>query len=180
MKTEIWKPIAGFEGLYEVSNLGRIRTFDRIVQSHDRWGNRRSFAVPGRILKPGPHPGGYKTVHLYRNGKCRSTVLHIIVAEAFHGPRPSPHHEVRHLDGRKDNCAENNLKWGTKQENEDDKLAHGTRTRGEKSNAAKLSTAQVIEIRSRRGEPQQNLADEFGCTFSNISAIQLRKSWRHV
>lgn len=70
--------------------------------------------------------------------------------------------------------------WGTKQENEADKIMHGTRGFGEKAPSAKLTTADVLQIRKRVGEPQQALAEEFGCTFSNVSAIQHRKSWRHV
>lgn len=89
-------------------------------------------------------------------------------------------HEVRHLDGDQCNCRENNLAWGTKKENEADKELHGTRLRGEQSPTARLTVPDVLAIRARIGEPQEALAAEFGCTFSNISAVQLRKSWRHV
>lgn len=132
------------------------------------------------MLSFGPHPGGYATVSLYGNGSRRPTLVHIIIAETFHGPRPFPEAEVRHIDGNKSNCSASNLCWGTRVENEHDKLAHGTRLRGEQMPTTKLTREAVLAIRRRRGEPQQDLADEFGCTFSNVSAIQLGKSWRHV
>jgi hypothetical protein len=177
---EIWKAVVGFEGAYEVSNLGRVRSLDRTGPARSRWGQDIVRVFRGRILAGGPHPNGYITMHLYLDGVRRPTVLHIIVAEAFHGPRPSPGHEVRHLDNDRKNCVAENIKWGTRAEQQADKERHGTVPRGEKSSSAKLNAADVQKIRARVGEPQQNLADEFGCTFSNISAIQRRKSWRHV
>ena len=72
------------------------------------------------------------------------------------------------------------MRYDTPAGNNADKLMHGTLPRGEDSHSAKLTTVDVLEIRRRVGEAQQTLADEFGCTFSNISAIQRRRSWRHV
>jgi hypothetical protein len=80
----------------------------------------------------------------------------------------------------KSNSRADNLAWGTHIENEADKDLHGTRAVGEQHPTHKLSEADVREIRRRTSDLQQDLADEFGCTFSNISAIQLRKSWKHV
>lgn len=140
----------------------------------------RFFA--GGLVNPGRHTGDYVQVHLYDGrGRRRYTtkLVHAVVLEAFVGPRP-PGHEALHGDHNRKHNALSNLRWGTKRENEDDKIAAGRTTRGEKSAHAKLTVAHVREIRRRVGEPQQDLADEFGCTFSNISAIQLRKSWRHV
>lgn len=157
--------MVGFEGFYEVSDMGRVRSI------------RGRYC--GRILSPGPHPGGYPLMHLYRNGRRIARTLHSLVAAAFIGPRPRGQ-EVRHKDGVKTNCRAENLSYGTHRQNEADKLAHGTLPLGEKNAAAKLTARDVREIRRRAGERQEDLAKEFGCTFSNISAIQLRKSWRHV
>lgn len=165
MSAEEWRPVPGYESLYEVSSLGRARSLHR--------------GAP-RLLALGPHPGGYRVFHLYRDGVRTSTTLHVAVTLAFHGPRPSPDHEARHLDGHKPNCRADNLAWGTRAENAADMVAHGTRRRGEQMSQAKLTEAAVHAIRARAGEPQQRLADEFGCTYSNISAIILRKSWQHV
>lgn len=176
MTEEIWKAVPGYQGYYEASTLGRVRSLDRYTV--DKRGRSRFYK--GRILAGGPHFGGYETIHLHKDGERWATVRHIVIAATFLPPRPTPDHEVRHLDGDKANCQAANLEWGTHEENEADKDRHGTRLRGERVGGAKLGEAAVRAIRERAGEPQQDLADEFGCTFSNISAIQLRKSWRHV
>lgn len=177
--TEIWKAVPGFEGLYEVSDQGRMRSLDRDIEYTMASGRAVVRRRRGQILALGPHVGGYRTVHLYDGGLSRATALHIVVAEAFHGPRPSPRHVVRHLDGDASNCAAANLCWGTPAENSADTLRHGTRLRGERIVGSKLSAGDVREIRASP-LPQAILAERYGCTFSNISAIQLRKSWRHV
>lgn len=177
---ENWKPIAGFEGLYEVSDLGRVRSLSRLVMFTSKRGKRCERAFKGRVLSLSVGVSGYFMLQLYDGGLARATALHIVVAETFHGSKPSSEHEVRHLDGTKLNCAAANLAWATHTENEADKVVHGTLRRGEDNAQSKLSAEDVAKIRRRVGERQQDLADEFGCTFSNISAIQLRKSWRHV
>lgn len=176
--TEIWKPVVGFEGLYEVSNLGRVRGLDRHITRMGRWGRVQSYLHRGRVIRPGPHHGGYLLIHLYRGSEVKSTTAHAIVAEAFIGPRP-PGMEVCHNDGDKKNCAESNLRYDTPSGNNQDKEYHGTARRGEDHTRAKLTERDVKEIRASSAL-QQDLADRYGVTFSNISAIRLRKSWRHV
>jgi hypothetical protein len=176
---EIWKAIAGFEPYYDVSNFGRVRSKDRVVNKRTKGGVFHDVLFRGRILALCPHTTGYVMVHLYVDRVRTPKLVHALVAEAFIGPRP-PGAEVRHGDGQKQNCHADNLSYGTHSENENDKLLHGTRHRGESSVSAKLTEADVLKIRSLRGVPQQELADTYGVTFSNISAIQLRKSWRHV
>jgi predicted chitinase len=160
--SERWLPVPDFEGLYEVSDLGRVRSL-----------------YTGRFLALSPHTAGYLMVHLYRNGERTAKTLHRTVLEAFVGPRP-PKMEVRHLNGNRKDCRLANICYGTKAENEADKLGHGTRLRGEAMPMTKLTADAVRAIRARRGERQEDLAAEFGCTFSNVSAIQLGKSWKHV
>lgn len=176
---ERWIPVPGYEGLYEASTFGRLRSLDRVVQHRNRWGKLGSLRVHGRVLGGGPHLGGYRTAHLYSGGVRWATAFHIVVALTFHGPCPMGL-EVRHLNGRHEDNRPVNLRYGTRRENEADKELHGKRFRGEDVACAKLDTAQILEIRRRVGEPQKQLAEAFGCTFSNISAIQLRKSWTHV
>lgn len=159
---ERWLPVVGFEGLYDVSNLGRVRSL-----------------YTGNILSLGPHAGGYKVAHLYAAGKRTARTVHSMVLTAFVGPR-KPGQEAMHRNHIQSDNRLANLHWGTRKENEEDKMRAGRVLRGEASTSAKLTAQQVVEIRRRRGVPQQDLADEYGCTFSNISAIQLGKSWRHV
>lgn len=96
---EHWKPIAGYEELYEVSDLGRVR----------------SLKV-GRCLKPQLAGLGYKKVELYRTGKKKSVFVHRLVAKAF-VPNPSKFLEVNHIDEDKSNNAASNLEWCSRKYN---------------------------------------------------------------
>ena len=124
---ERWLPMAGYESLYEVSDLGRVRSLDRISRTIQGAFRRHR----GRILRPRTGPRGYSHVTLYRAGpdpvRKRQTVqtVHVLVLEAFGGPRPGPTYEGRHLDGNPDNNALVNLAWGTRQENWEDRRRHG-------------------------------------------------------
>jgi hypothetical protein len=109
-----WRPVVGYEGLYEVSNTGQIK---RVGRGH--------AATPGRILKQQIHANGYPHVGLHDSGARRTVTVHGVVARAFHG-LPELGQEVRHLDGNSLNCSADNLAWGTHSENELDTVAHGT------------------------------------------------------
>lgn len=96
--TENWKAVPGYGGLYEVSDLGRVRSYARGT---------------ARLLRPGIASHGYPTVAL---GRGKSRTVHSLVAEAFLGPRPAGQ-EVCHRDGDRANPALSNLVYGTRSEN---------------------------------------------------------------
>lgn len=124
MSTEIWKPILGAEGRYEVSSLGRVRSLPR-------------EKTPGGILKAHSNRKGYQQVTISRNGKGRTKRVHVLVAQAFHGPRPFDGAHVRHLNGNPaDNRAEN-LRWGTASENNRDTIEHGNHKQVAKTHCPK-------------------------------------------
>lgn len=118
---ERWEPIAGHEGMYEVSDLGNVRSLDRIITYSDG----RVYKTPGRMLRPGVSKVGYKVVSLSRNGKPKIHYVHRLVLEAFTGPAPVGQ-ECRHMDGDAMNNAHSNLQWGTRYENIHDQIRHGT------------------------------------------------------
>ena len=114
------------------------------------------------------------------NGVCKS--IHRMVCEAFHGPPPSPLHQVAHNNGDPhDNRAEN-LRRATVAENSADKEAHGTAVKGAAHYASKLSDDDVRAIRRRavEGESQRLLARVFGVAPPTINNIVHRRKWRHV
>lgn len=178
---ETWKPVVGFEGLYEVSDLGRVRSLDREIEWAYKSGKVALRLHKGRILSPSSTKkyAGYLQVNLHARKERKNVTVHSLVAAAFIGQRP-PGIEIAHSDGNTHNNRVNNLRYTTSAENNKDKIKHGTHLFGETSPSAKLTRKEVEEIRSAKGVPQQTLADKYGVTFSNISAIQLRKSWRHV
>jgi HNH endonuclease len=118
-------------------------------------------------------------VHLRKNGVGFSRMVHRLVALAFiENPENKP--EVNHKEAPKTNNAANNLEWATRAENDEHKKVHGWTTPGTKNAQAKLTEAQVIEIRNLRkqGWSEDELAAQYGVTSSNVSLIVLRKSWR--
>lgn len=112
MKTEIWKPIKGYESYYMVSNKSEVKRIETYV-NHPNGGKK---IVRERILKHYVSQGGYISICLSA-GKKKTLNLHRIVADAFI-PNPENKKCVNHKDGNKHNCSINNLEWVTYSENE--------------------------------------------------------------
>ena len=114
---EIWKAIPGFDGAYEVSNLGHVRSLDRIIRASNQHGVFMRH-VKGTQLKPNRIGKGYSQVKLYRTQtdyECR--LVHLLVAECFMCEAPSATHQMNHVDGIKSNNHVDNLEWCTPKEN---------------------------------------------------------------
>lgn len=172
---EEWHPIVGWEGLYEVSSLGRIR------------------GLCSNVIRSCPvNNSGYPCIILSqrKNGvrRTQTKTVHHHVAAAFLGPRP-PKHDIDHVDGDKTNNRADNLEYVSRGENHRRAYALGLRVpakrnvaHGERHHWTRLTEAQVREI---RGTPffhgiNEHFAAKFGTTFSNVSAIRLRKSWKRI
>jgi hypothetical protein len=170
---ERWMPVVGFEGLYEVSDIGRVLSLDRnIVYSDGRICHHR-----GKVLAPGIGSHGYPSVDL-----CGVMfTVHSLVAAAFIGPKPMGT-EVAHRDGDRTNPRLNNLRYKTPKKNCAEKVRHGTDNRGEKHYAAILTESEVIQIRSRSraGERECDLMRYFGTSRNCIANIRHNRTWRHV
>ena len=103
---EEWRSVVGYEGLYEVSNTGQIRSFDRYV----KYSNGQIHLHKGRILSPGKNTKGYLSVVLNCSGKRKTITVHILVAEAFI-PNPDNLPEINHKNEDKINNRVENLEW---------------------------------------------------------------------
>lgn len=119
MKEE-WRPVVGYEGRYEVSNHGRVRSLDRTIQCKDG----RTQRWKGGIKKLCKNHSGYPTVGLQRDGKKRTEYVHRLVLEAFTGPCPEGM-LARHLDDNPENNNIDNLKWGSPRDNQLDAVRNG-------------------------------------------------------
>lgn len=108
---EMWEDIKGYEGIYKVSNLGKVKSIERIAVKKYR-NNRK---VNERILKPSKIKG-YLYVKLYKNNKCKSISIHRLVAQAFIS-NPNNYKEVDHLDTNPQNNSYDNLRWCTHKSN---------------------------------------------------------------
>ena len=110
--TETWKPVIGYEGLYEVSDLGRVRSVDRTVPN----GGRGEKRLSGKVLRLKKDRNGYMSVMLSRNGKQTRYRVHRLVAKAF-VPNANGYDEVNHKDETRANNMAANLEWCTRQYN---------------------------------------------------------------
>jgi hypothetical protein len=113
---ENWKPVVGYEGAYEVSDLGRVRSLARVVMAANRWGSCTPRRVGGRVLRGTDNGRGYLCVQLCGSGYRMPQLVHRLVAEAF-VPTCEGKQFVNHKDGVKTNNAAANLEWATRSEN---------------------------------------------------------------
>lgn len=174
MTREIWKPVVGFEGMYEVYDLGRVRSLDRVVTSPDAKSGYPK-RICGRVLKLQKHSGGYAQVGL---GRAGSALVHVLVLESFVGPRPEDH-EGCHFDGDKTNNRLDNVRWGTREDNCADKEKHGTDPRGERNGMAVLTDEDVKRIRESSGTYAQ-IAAKYPVSDRTIGKIKRGERWTHV
>lgn len=126
LPNEVWNPVVGYEGLYEVSSMGKVKSVERVLSDGRLWEER--------ILKPEKNKGGYLIVHLSKNGKRKVYTIHRLVALAFI-PNDTPEHktQINHLNEVKTNNHYLNLSWVTPKENAN----WGTRT--ERASKAKTN-----------------------------------------
>jgi hypothetical protein len=172
---ENWLPVVGWEGLYEVSDQGRVRRSARGPGTH-----------PGRPLRPYHHKAGYPLVSLSRplfpGNRLYRVSVHRLVAEAFLGPCP-PGLQCRHLNGNSRDSAARNLAWGTAVENQADRLIHGTDKRGEQVGTHRLTTeqARVIYRLASRGVITMNAAARyFPVSRVVVNRILHGAAWAHA
>lgn len=169
--SEVWKDVPGFEGSYEVSSYGRVKSLRRVVIRE----NRRPLSIKERILKPYPDHGGYYSVSLLRQGKIFHEKVHRLVAKVFIGVKPSGL-EIAHNDGNKSNNAAQNLRYTTSKDNVADLKRHGVAKYGDRHPRAKLNSSQVAEIRAS-DLSQRKLAEKYGVSRRNIRSIKSGESW---
>lgn len=175
---EQWVPVRGFKGRYEVSTLGRIRSLlvhTRVRQAHSDGEHRCLSAKRGSA--------GYPQVRLTdHRGEQENYHVHRLVLESFIGPPPIGT-ECRHLDGNRGNSRLTNLRWGSPKENREDSVRHGTAAIGERQGFAKLTEAEVLEIRrayAAREASQYRLAALYGVCRGTIGFILRGETWRHL
>jgi HNH endonuclease/NUMOD4 motif len=159
--TERWLPIIGYEGLYFISNLGRVRSTHR-----------------GGAIRATPLVAGYPSLFLSKDGVKTFFYVHILVATMFIGPRPVGK-EVAHGNGASRDASLSNLRYATPVENDADKIAHGTRPNGERNGQSKLTKNQVLDIRLRYANfaRTSDLAAEFGVGVRAIQKIVSGVRW---
>lgn len=138
---EIWKDIKGYEGEYQISNKGRIKSLSKTKVRDNITGI--TYKTKEKIMRPACNKKGYLGTMIGRNGKTKSVKVHRLVAEAFI-PNPLRLHEVNHIDGNKSNNSVENLEWVTHQEN----MAHAARE-NLMNKKSKLSRYEIHNMREQ-------------------------------
>lgn len=111
---EVWKDIPGYETLYKISNLGRVKSLDRMIRSGIKY--NKTVLRKGKILKQIPHHDGYLFVSLSKNNKSKTVAVHRLVANIFiENPENKPF--IDHIDTNTGNNIVTNLRWVTASEN---------------------------------------------------------------
>lgn len=159
---EIWKNVSDYEGLYEVSNFGNIRSF--------RTRNR---------IKPIITKDGYHRLSLSKNNKVKNVFVHRIAAKAFiENIDNKPY--INHIDGNKQNNNICNLEWVTSHENTLHSYKLGLQCKkGENNNFSKLNEEQVLIIK-QRGYPAKYYANLFKVKVGSIYSIWQGRNWKYL
>jgi len=173
MNLEKWKPIPGWEGLYEASNLGRIRSCPR--EGVTSFGVR---SYGGEIIKPIRAKTGYMVANFIHAGKRKQVLIHRCVLLAFIG-EPRKGQQACHNNGDRADNRLANLRWDSIKSNHADKKSHGTWQGGENNPIAKLTDDAVRYIRSS-GLSNKSLAKELGVSVGCIDKAKYKQTWKHI
>lgn len=174
MKEE-WKDINGYNGAYQVSSAGRVRSLNK------NYGKKRDEP---KILKPYKNNCGYLRVWLCKNGNGKNKFIHRLVAEAFVANKDNKE-IVNHLNGVKSDNNYDNLEWCTRSENQKHAFKIGIQesVKGSDQGSSKLTEDDVISIRNlyKTGlYTQAEIGKEYGVVHTVISRIVNRKIWKHI
>jgi len=181
LEGEIWRDVVGYEGLYQVSNMGRVKSLKRL--------DSMSRHVSEKILSANGLSAGYRHITLARNGDRDKRKIHWLVCEAFLGKRPSGL-QCNHKNGKRTDNRLENLEYCTQSEN----MMHAYRIlgkshdpnnipRGEKHKRAKLTESDVLDIRricNTGNYSQKKLGEKYGVHPSLIYRINKNLIWRHL
>lgn len=173
---EVWKDVVNYEGLYKVSNLGRVK---RLSRSRLRLGGK-PLNLREKVLKPNHIGNSYYQLKLTKDEVETSILLHRIVCEAFHGSAPVGKNFVNHKDTNKENNREDNLEWCSFKENMEHAALHGLRPRGSGNHYHKIKEDQVLEIcdlLDNSSVSNNEIADIYGVNHRTISSIKYGDSW---
>lgn len=181
---ERWKDIVGFVGIYQVSDLGRVRSLDRVATRGKVKQPLRGKILSTKVSCNRKQP--YLTVVLCRNGRESTAYVHRLVARAFI-PNPCRLREVNHKDTDKLNCKVGNLEWSSSSDNKKHAVANGVKfnphpRRGVQLTFAKMNPRRVRKARQlcANGGKQRAVAKQFDISQASLSDILLRKTWAHV
>lgn len=174
---EIWKDIEGFEGIYQISNLGQVKSLEKI----DRCPNGGLFTRPEIIMKQSDSDG-YKRVQLYKDGKSKQKLIHRLVCEHF-VENPENKSEVHHIDFDKSNNYYLNLRWSTSKENVNYTVEAGRKHNlSNNHHNAKITLNEAIKIKEmiKDGIRVVDIHKQLSISINIIQNIKSKNSWKNA
>lgn len=182
-KVEEWKDIPGFDGLYQASTLGNIRSLPKKLGRNMKNGTLKSYFTKQRLLKPRPHRQGYVMTTLYKNGKRFDFMTHTLIAKTFIGDILKGF-TVNHIDGVKNNNKVSNLEVISMRDNILHAWSKGLQKPniGQMNGSSKLSDENVRSIKMAFlcGISVKELSDIYEVSLSCIKNIKSGRSWKHI
>lgn len=178
-ENEVWKPVVGYEGRYEVSDMGRVKSIERWRPN----GPVSGYLMKEKMLSINLNEHGYALVNLTDGKKHASDRVHRLLAKAFI-PNPENKREVNHKNFIRHDNVLDNLEWATSKENKAHAHLHGRYDVGEDSFHAKLTRDQVIDIKQRlaAGERNASIWRDYAHTISQVTICDIKsgRSWNSV
>jgi len=181
---EVWKDIQGYEGYYQISNLGSVKSLERKLP-HNKFKNV-ICNYKERIMKQNNDTKGYPSIMLRVNNVIKTLRIHRLVAQAFI-PNPENKPQINHINGIKTDYSIINLEWCNQSENNTHAYKTGLRTsecvRGINSNHSKLTEENVLEIRRRflnENISRKELSEIYNVSRRNICHIINNEIWKHI
>ena len=172
----MWKDINDFEGLYQISDDGQVKSLTRPIE--DRVGHR--YTLSGRILKLNVIKNGYLVVYLSRDGVVYPKYVHALVAEAYI-PNPDGLPVVNHKNGNKKDCSVDNLEWATYSSNNQHAYDTGLKPKGSDFYNARLTEQDVKEIRQLgKYTTYEEIASKYNVNKATVRDVLLNRTWRNV
>lgn len=196
-KNEKWADIDNYEGIYKVSNMGRVKSMDRHIKQRLADGTIGARFIQGKVLSLNRTNGnGYRIASItngYKDAnKTGNDYVHILVAKAFI-PNPENKPTVNHIDGDKLNNKVENLEWATQSEqaihafennlNNVVKSTKGKQLKGSRCYNAKIDEGQAMEIymiSNLTNETHKDIGELYGVSRGVIGSIKNKKSWAHI
>lgn len=178
MEQEIWKEIKGYEGYYEVSNLGRFRSMDRIII----FSNGRKVFYKGKIINGSIEKDGYICVKLSKNGNNETKKLHRLIAQTFMPVDNSDNLEVNHIDFNRINNRINNLEWVSHIDNihhSSKKGRYKDNARGCKNGRANYTEEEIIYMR-KLYDKGKSVMDIIKILFPNLNYSERKNKWTRI
>ena len=182
LEGEIWKEIGGYEGYYEISNFGRVRSITRVITKNNKWKSGTiSVLFPSKIKYSRANIRGYIQLNLFKNGNYKTHLVHILVAKHF-VDNPKNYTQVLHIDDDPGNPHYSNLKWGTQSHNIQECADKGRGFIGSKNGNSKLKESDIPEIKRllAEGVSAYRISKNYKISKHAILSIKNNKTWQHA